>query len=142
MEMVAKVVTEFFMMVLCVTSAPVDQQEIRIDVVGDRGYVDTIIVRRQDVGFTVHDEMNGKLVKIATIRPRDGAKNVFVCTSVKGKSETINLVQAIPGMKLSELRNKSRLRLKTADGGAIAIDRSKDVVFMTPSGSKHTYVVH
>jgi len=141
-EMVAKLVTEFFMMVLCVTSAPVDQQEIRIDVIGHQGYIDTIIVRRQEVGFTVYDEMNGKLVKFATIMPKEGAKNVFVCTSVKGKSETINLLQAIPGLKLSELRSKSRLRLKTTDGVAIAIDRSKNVVFMTPDGLKRTYVVH
>ena len=129
-------------MVLCVSSAPVDRQEIRIDLVGDRGYVDTIIVRREDVGFTVHDEMNGKLVKFATIVPKDGAENVFVCTDQNGKSETVDLAHGIVGLNLSELKTKIPLSLKTTDGGRIAVDRSKDVVFFTPSTLKRTYVVH
>jgi hypothetical protein len=141
MEMV-KVVTELFMMVLCVTSAPVDQQEVRIDVVGDRGYMDTMIVRREKVGFTVYDEMGGKLVKFATLLPKDGAENVFVCTDSKGKSETVDLPRAIEGLKLPKLRAKTRLRLKTTDGVSIAVDRSKDVVFITPDKLKRTYVVH
>ena len=142
MEPIARVVTEFFMMVLCATSAPVDQQELRIDLVGNRGYVDTMIVRREEVGFTVHDDMNGKLVKFMTIVPKDGTENVFVCTDHKGKSETVDLTQGIEGLNLSDLRTKSRLRLKAKDGVNVAIDRSKEVVFITPDKLKRTYVVH
>lgn len=142
MEAVVRVVTEFFMMILCVTSAPVDQQEVRIDVIGDGGYVDTMVVRREKVGFTVYDEMNGKLVKLATIVPKDGAENVFVCTDQKGKSETVDLAGGIKGLNVLELRTKARLRLKTTDGRSIALDRSKDVLFLTPSALKRTYVVH
>jgi hypothetical protein len=142
MEAIARIVTELFMMVLCVTSAPVDQQEVRVDVVGDRGYMDTMIVRREEVGFTVYDEMNGKLVQVGRIIPKDGAKNVFICTNHKGKSETVNLVQGIPGLTPSDLRTKDRLRLKATDGVTIAMDRSKTVVFLTPDKLKRTYVVH
>ncbi len=142
MEIAAKIVTEFFMMVLCVTSAPADQQEIRIDVVGAQGYVDTMIVRREDAGFTVYDEMNGELVKLMTIIPKDGAENVFVCTDHKGKSETIDLAQAVKGFNSSYLKTKPRLRLKTSTGERIAVDHSKDVVFLTSSTLKRTYVVH
>lgn len=142
MEAVIRVVTEFFMMVLCVTSAPVDQQEIRIDLINDRGYVDTMIVRREEVGFTVHDEMNGKLVKFVTIVPKDGAENVFICTDHKGRSETVDLAQGIKGLDLSKLRTAPRLRLDTTDGETIAIDRSGKVRFIKPDGQKQTYVVH
>jgi len=143
MTAVVTVMTDFFMMVLCVTSAPADQREIRIDVIGNRGYVDTLIIRREKVGFTVYDETNGKLVKFATIVPKDGAENVFVCTDQKkGKSETIDLRKGIPGLKLPELRTKSRLRLKTTDGVRITVNRSKEVIFITPYKLKRTYVVH
>jgi hypothetical protein len=142
MEAVARVVTEFFMMVLCVCSAPVDQQEVRIDLLGDRGYVDTMIVRREEVGFTIHGRRKRKLVKLATIVPKEGAENVFVCRDEKGNSETIDLAQGIEGLNVSELRTKDRLRLKTTDGGSIALNRSKDVLFLTPSVLKRTYVVH
>ncbi|WP_339748159.1 hypothetical protein [uncultured Rubinisphaera sp.] len=142
MEAVARVATEFFMMVLCVNAAPADQQEIRVDVVGNQGYVDTMIVRREEVGFTVHDEMNGKLVRFLTIVPKDDAENVFVCTDHKSKSETVDLHQGIEGLNVSHLRTKPRLRLKATGGMNIAIDRSKEVVFITPDKLKRTYVVH
>jgi hypothetical protein len=142
MEPIAKVVAEYFMMVLCVTSAPVDQQEIRIDVIEDGAYVDTMIVRREEVGFTVHDEMNGKLVKFMTIVPKDGVENALVCTDHKGKSGTVDLTQAIEGLDVSQLRTRPRLRLKAKDGVNFAIDRSNEVVFITPDKLKRTYVVH
>ena len=142
MEAIARVVTEMFMMVLCVTSAPVDQQEIRISVVEDRGYSDTMIVRREKVGFTVHDDMNGKLVKFMTIVPKDGAENAFVCTDHKGKSQTVDLTQGIEKLNVQKLRTKARLRLKATDGVSIAVDRSNSVTFITPDKLKQTYVVH
>lgn len=142
MEGITRIVTEYFMMVLCVTSAPVDQPEIRIDVIQDGGYVDTMIVRREEVGFTVHDEMNGKLVKFMTIVPKDGVENIFVCTDHKGKSATVDLNGQIEGLNVSHLRATPRLRLKATDGVNIAIDRSKEVVFITPDELKRTYVVH
>lgn len=142
MQMTATVVTEFFMMVLCVAAAPVDQQEIRVDVVGDRGYMDTLVFRRTDTGFTVHDEMNGQWVQGATIEAKEGAKNIFVVTDQRGKSETIDLAGGIQMANLSELKTKVRIRLKTVDGINIALDRSKGVVFVTPDNLKRTYVVH
>ena len=138
----ARVVTQFFMIVLSISSAPADRQEVRIDLIEERGYVDTAIVRREEAGFTVYDEMNGKLVKFATIVPKDGAENVFVCTDLKGNVETIDLGQGIKRLKVSDLRTKPRLRLQTVDGGRIALDRSKDVTFLTASALKGTYVVH
>ena len=142
MEAIARAVTEFFMMVLCVTSAPVDQQEIRISVVADRGYMDTMVLRREEVGFTVHDEMNGKLVQIGTIVPKDGSEVAFIYTDLKGKSETIDLLRAVQDLNLSDLRTKARLRLKATDGASIALDRSKNVTFITPDKLGRTYVIH
>ena len=86
--------------------------------------------------------MNGKLVKFMTIVPKEGADTVFVCTDHKGKTETVDLAQGIKGFNVSQLRAKTRLRLKTADGGRIALDRSKDLLFLNSIALKRTYVVH
>ena len=136
------ILTDFFMMVLCISSAPVDQQEVRIDLVGDGGYVDTMIVRREEVGVTVYDEMNGKLIEVVRIVPKDGTEYAFVCTDQEGKKETVDLARGIKDLNVPELRNKTRLRLKTTDGVNIAVDRSDDVLFVTPDRLKGTFVVH
>ena len=142
MNFVTELLTDLFIIMLCVTSAPADQQEIRIDVVGNQGYMDTLLIRREKVGFTVHDEMNGKWVKFVTILPKDGVDNVFISTDHKGRSETIDILQGIPSLKLSDLKTKNRLRLKTKNGEKIAVDRSKEITFITPEKLKRTYIVH
>lgn len=141
MEVIAKVVTEFFMMVLCVTAAPVDQQEVRIDMIDAGSYVDTMIVRREKVGFTVYDEMNGKLVEFARIVPKDGAENVYVVTRM-GKSEVVDLSNGIAAFDVEKLRTKNRLQLKTTDEDAITVQRSADVTYLTSKRMRRTYVVH
>ncbi len=142
MSEIVRVVTELFMMVLCVTSTPVDQQETRIDIVGDRGYVNTMIVQREEAGFTVHDERNGKLNLLMTIVPKNGEENVFICTDNQGESQTVDLGQGIKGLDLHKLRSGSRLRLETIDGDTIAVDRSGEVSYIKLDKAELTYVVH
>ena len=142
MEAVVRLVTEFFMISLCIASASIDQKEIRVDVVEDRGYMDTIIVRREKIGYTVHDEMDGKLVHSATILPKACPEDIYVYSDLKGKSETINLQQVIRELELPELRTKHQLRLESIDGVKIAVDRSKDVAFISHDKMNRTYVVH
>ncbi len=71
-----------------------------------------------------------------------GVEGTFVFTDLKGKVERIDLPQAIPNVKLSDLPTKARLRLKTTDGVSIALDRNKDVIFITPGKQGRTYVIH
>lgn len=130
------------MMILCVTSAPVDQQEIRIDLLGDRGYVDTLLVRREETGFAVYDEVDGKRVKVFTVVPKEGAENVFTITVDGGERQTVDLKRGIKELDIAELRTSSRLRLKTVDGQDIAVDRSGTVTFVTLGKPTQTYVVH
>ena len=139
---VVKVVTELFIMVLCVTAAPVDQQEIRVDFVSDRGYAETMIVQRAETGFNVYNEMDGSLVEVMNVVPKQGADHVFVCTDREGNKETVDLAQGIIDFSAPKLKKETRLRLKARDGVKIAINRSDDVVFITPDKLRKTYVVH
>jgi len=130
------------MMVLCILSAPADQRVIRVDVVGREGYIDTLIVRRSDEGFTVYDDMNGTLVKFAAIQPQEGSEGVFVCTDLKGNRETVDLSDAVPGLNVSQLRTESKVRLKTKAQVSIKIDRSGSVGFLKAESMNNMYVVH
>ncbi len=142
MSFIANVITEIFMMVLCVTATPSDQNEIQVSMVTDRGYMDTMIVRREDAGYAVYDEMNGDLVKLMTIIPKDGSENIFVCTDHNGRTQTVNLDEGIKDFNPAELRSKDRIRLKTSDGGKIALDRADKITFIKADAIKETYVLH
>lgn len=141
MQAVAQLVTEFFMMVLCLASSPPDQKDIRIDVVGDRGYIDTLIAQRTDAGWTVWDETNGKRAEVAKVTRVEGMQDAYVADS-DGKKETVRLSDTIVGFDPQQLRSAARLTLKAKDGTIIKLNRSGPVVFLTASSGKRTYVVH
>jgi len=145
-----KLVSELFMMVLCIFAGPFDQKdaqkkgrkEIKIDLVGNRGYMDTLIVKRTEDGFTAYDEMNGKLAEIATIQPVKGKKHVYLCKDAKGKSETVDLAKSIVDFESLNLRKAKRKILRLKDDSKIRFNRSGNVIYLTPSEQKRTYVVH
>jgi len=142
MQLIARVITDFFMMVLCVVFAPVDQQEFRIDLVRDRGYADTMIVRREDGGFGIYANKKGELAKHATITPKEGEAGVFIVTDAKGQSETVDLAQGIKDFDLEQLGARERLQLKTLDGDGITVQRSGKVTYITVDKSGDTFVLH
>ena len=115
-----KLVSEIFMIVLCIFAGPFSQdegkkeirKEIRIDLVGNKGYLDTLIVKRTEEGFTVYDEMNGKLAEVVTIQPVKDKKHVYLCKDAKGKSETVDLAKSIIDFESLNLRKAKRKILK------------------------------
>jgi hypothetical protein len=126
------------MMVLCITSAPVDQKEIRIDIVGEQGCVETLIVRREAVGFSVYDGEE----KALTVVPKDGTENVFICSNDAGQSWTVDLAGGIKDFDVLKLRTEAPLKLKATAGERILVTRSGSVCYFTPDSHEHTYVVH
>ena len=141
-----KLVSELFMIVLCILAGPLDKDnmeaELLIDLIGNRGYVDTLIVKHADKGFIIYDEMNGKLSEWARIQPVEDKKHVYICTDAKGKKETVDLPQSIVDFKSMDLGKVKRDVLKLKDSYKIRIDRSAGVVYLTPMSQKRTYVVH
>jgi len=149
-----KSVSELFMIVLCLFAGPFSQEkiqkEIRIDLVGDRGYVDTLIVKRTGESFTVYDEMNEELAKCATILPVKDKKHVYICTdttpkktltNAKKRRETINLPKSIVNFESLNLRKTKRKTLRLKELPDIRFNRSANVIYLTPEKQKWTYVV-
>jgi len=58
MQAIAKIVSELFMLVLSVVSAPSDLREFRLDVIQNSGRVETMLVRRTDAGFVLLEQQD------------------------------------------------------------------------------------
>jgi len=141
-----KLISELFMIVLCILTGPFDNEDINaellIDLIGNSGYVDTLIVKHADGGFIAFDEMNGKLAEVARIQPVEDKKYTYICTDIKGKKETVNLAQSIVDFKSMDIGKGKRDVLKIKGGQQIRRARAADIVYLTPVSQKHTYVVH
>jgi len=141
MTAVAQALGELFMMVLCVTAAPVEQQEIHVDLLSNGRFSTALVARREDTGFSIYKERKGKLAALGEIVPKKGVENVFVFRE-GSKSETIDLANGLKEFDLAQLRSARRLRLKASGGSSIAVDRSGGVTYITIERGKKTYVVH
>ncbi len=69
MQAIAELVTEVFMVLLCIVASPADRGETRIDILEERGYVDTLVVKgSKEDDWLVKEEKDGKLVPYASVR--------------------------------------------------------------------------
>ncbi|MFC1713113.1 hypothetical protein ACFL6S_05565 [Candidatus Poribacteria bacterium] len=141
-----KLVSELFMIVLCILAGPFGEkdveEELLIDLIGERGYVDTMIVAHTDRGYGVYDKMNEELVAVALIQPSEDKEHVYICTDAKGKKEVVDLPQSIVDFKSMDLSKAKRDVLKLKDGLEIRLSRSGDIAYLTSVEQKRTYVVH
>ena len=142
MNAIGQIITEFFIMVLCATASPVDQQEIRLDRLSLNGSLQTMVIQREETGFTIYEEGKEKLHKIGSILPKKGGKNAFICELTSGKKETIDLGSGIKEFNIEDLRSKKRLRLKTSGGASITVERSGKVTYFKFEGKKGTFITH
>ncbi len=142
MEMVAKIVTEAFLMVLAVLSAPDVLTEFRIDAVSANGYMDTMIVRRINDGYELYDEMNNDLIKYMTIKVSKEKPGEYIVITHKGdKTESINPGKSIQKFNIKKLRTSVRQTLVATDDSRIKLNRSGCLAYLT-SGQKMTFVIH
>ncbi len=145
MTVVVKLVSELFMIVLCFLAGPSGEKDmekdILIDLIGARGYIDTMIVKRTDEGFVVYDEMNKEMVEVGRMQPLEGKEHVYVCTDAKGKKEVVDLPQSIVDFKSMDLSKAMKDVLKVKSGPQIRLSRSRDIVYLTDMERKRTYVV-
>ena len=143
MTAVAKVVTDAFLMLLSVLAAPQSLHEYRIDAVSEKGYMDTMIVRKIQDGFELYDQVNHELVKYVTIQTSKEAPGAYdVIVHRDHKEETINPSDVIRDFDLMKLRTATQLTWTASDGSEIRLNRSGDIAYLTPQGRHLTFVVH
>ena len=142
MMMVAKVVSEFFMMVLAMLAAPADLKEFRVDMIDHSGRVETMIVRRAGEGFTLLEQQGDKTIERGTVRPVTGKPGSYEFKMGDGDSQTVDFAASLPGFDLEKIRKAQSLELKASDGEAIRLQRSGNVVYLTPAKGRLTYAAH
>ena len=86
MTVAVKLVSELFMIVLCLLAGPASEKdmekEILIDLIGARGYIDTMIAKRTDEGFVIYDEAeqrNGRGSQNAAFRRQRARLRLHRC---------------------------------------------------------------
>ena len=143
MATAAKALSEAFLLVLAAVLAPESRNEFRIDLLARDGYADTMIVRRVEQGFEVHDEMNGKLRKYMTIQQSADDPGMFVVTNhARNREERVDLGKAFEKFDVAKLRTAERMVLKLKEGGEIRLDRSGGILYLTSRQARFSHAVH
>jgi hypothetical protein len=142
MQEIAKILSEMFMMVLSILAAPEDLKEFRLDLIQHSGRVETIVVRRTDAGFNLHQEREGKLVESGTLRPLTGKKDAYVLKLGDAPEQAFELGASLKDFTLEGLRKATKLDLQASDGGVVHVARSGGAVYLTPEKGRSTYACH
>ena len=142
MQPIIQSLSEVYLVALCLVCGPADQPEIRVDLVGSRGLIDTLVVQQKNDVFTVYDEMGSERVLFATLERKSGKPGAFICTGPRGEKETIDLATAIEGFDAQDLQSGDRRTLKSNNGAQVTVARSGSVTYVTAAETARTYVVH
>jgi ATP-dependent Clp protease adapter protein ClpS len=142
MSEAVKIVSELFLLVLSVIAAPSDLKEFRVDQIQTGGRVETIIVRRDDVGFTLLEQQADRQVERGSIRPVAGKPSAFTLKLENGPEQTFDFAAGIQGFTVDALQKAQTLDLKAGDGVTIHVHRSGKAVYLTPSRGRITYSCH
>jgi hypothetical protein len=142
MQAIAKIVSELFMLVLSVVSAPSDLKEFRLDVIQHSGRVETMLVRRTDTGFLLLEQQGEKTIERGTIRPVEGKPATYSLKLGDSPEQTFDFGAGIPGFTVAELQKSKTLDLKAGDGVVIHVNRSGSAVYLTPEKGRTTYACH
>ena len=142
MTLVAKIVSEIFMLVLAVIAAPNELKEFRLDLIQHSGRVETVVVRRTGDGFTLLEPQGDQLVAKGTIRPVAGKPAGYAIKLGDAAEQTVDIAAGIPGFSLDALQKAQSLELKANDGVSIHVQRSGTAVYLTPDKGRVTYACH
>lgn len=140
--MIAKVVTEAFLMVLAALAAPETLKEFRLDAIDSNGYMGTMIIKRVDDGLTIYAEENNELVEFMTVAASKDNPMEYNVVAFGNKKETINFEKAINQFSLEKLRREKQLTMEIVDGSKLKLNRSGSIIYLTNSPEKRTYIIH
>ncbi|MCX6875129.1 MAG: hypothetical protein NTW21_15165 [Verrucomicrobia bacterium] len=142
MQAIAKIVSELFMLVLSIISAPSDLNEFRLDIIQQTGRVETMLVRRTDTGFVLLEQQGDKTVERGSIHPVAGKPDTYSLKLGDAPAQTFDFAAGIQGFTMEGLRKSQTLDLKAGDGVVIHVHRSGSAVYLTPEKGRTTYACH
>ena len=142
MQAIAKIVSELFMLVLSVVSAPSDLTEFRLDVIQNSGRVETMLVRQTDTGFVLLEQQNDKTIERGTIRLVEGRPATYSLKLGDAQEQIFDFTAGIQDFSVEALQKSKTLDLKANDGVVIHVHRSGSAVYLTPENGRTTYACH
>lgn len=137
----AKLVTDLFMMVLCIYVMPPDKEDLRIDLINADGYVDTMIVRRADDGFIIYDGIPGETDEVVPVRPLP-EEGTFQSLRPDGKETVIRLPDVLDDLAKLKSPTVTHMDLQAKDGTEIKYRQSGGVAYLTIVQAQRTYAAH
>ena len=140
--MVAKVINQFFMLVLTVLSEPADVKEFRADAVSPAGHIESLVVHRTESGFALQDPSAENKTEIGSIRPVADKPGGYVLKIGDEPEQTIDIAKVIQGFSVDVLQKEKTLVLKASDGEVIHLRRSGSSTYLTLEKGNVVYVSH
>ena len=126
---------KLIMMLLCQCGMPQGKDTLWIDVINEKGVVETVMAKPTADGFALF-EKDG-VEKLMDIR-RDGSTTSYV---ISDDNRKIDLKKTFPAQDFKDISTASKVELKDAEGGNFKLTRSGGTVYVTePSGM--TFSVH
>ena len=139
--MTAVTVSQSFILALCLLLAPADVQEVRIDVVNDAGFQDTLLATPTDGGYELFDLMGpGESNRVSLCKVSRPQKDASVYDLVwEQRTDRIDLTDV--ARQLKPLSEATQQRIVHNDR-PIRINQSGNVIFVHVTGNTETFVVH
>jgi hypothetical protein len=126
---------KLIMMLLCLCGMPEGKDTLWIDVINEKGVVETVMAKSTADGFALF-EKDG-VEKLMDIR-RDGSATSFV---VSDDNRKIDLTKIFPSSDFKDFSTVSKVELKAAEGGDYKLTRSGGTVYVT-GPSRVTFSIH
>jgi hypothetical protein len=128
---------KLIMMLLCLCGMPQGKEMLWIDVINQKGVVETIVAKPTADGFALFESDKDDAEKLMDIR-RDGSTTSF---TVSPDDRKIDLKKIFPAHDFKDISIAPKAELKSADAGTFKITRSGGTVYVTePSGM--TFSIH
>jgi hypothetical protein len=128
---------KLIMMLLCLCGMPQGKETMFIDVINEKGIVETVVVKPTADGFALFGNDKEGAEKLMDIR-RDGSTTSFV---VSDDNRKIDLSKVFPAHDFKDIATASNVELKAAEGGNFTMRRSGGTVYVThPLGV--TFSIH
>lgn len=125
------------MILICLYAMPKTNETLMIDVISDKGVIETIAAKPTAEGFTLTQNGPTNTEKMVDVR-RDSFPTSFV---VSDKKRKIGMEEFFPSADLKNLSTASKMELKADGIGSFKVTRSGGAAYVTgPTGV--TFSIH
>ena len=135
-------VSQFLILILCMVGKPIGQDELRIDVLDEAGYIKTILINPYEGGYKVYDLKNESLYEVGVIYRFEKEDYVYICKNIKEDKVLIDLEAIVKGFDTKLIRDLATYEIQLSDNRHIKFQRSNSLLYISSIEDGKHYVVH